>query len=80
MLFSAQGEDETLEMNAITLTSLVFFLPHRCRVASGRSVRATSPCATTAATAAGPTRAAATAASSEEPPRDNNQTIIYYAF
>lgn len=66
---STQGEDEMLEMNPFAHVSC---LSHRCQITSGRSARATSPCAAGAATAAEPTRAAATAASSEDSRNNNN--------
>lgn len=65
-----------LEMNT-KLMSLVF--SHRCQITSGRSVGATCPCATGAATAARATRAAVSAASSEDS-RNGHKILIYSAF
>lgn len=49
---------------------------HRCRVTSGRSARAISPCASCAATAARATRAAASAASSEDSRSSHKNTNL----
>lgn len=60
------------------LMSLVF-VSLRCQITSGRSGRATSPCAAGAATAARATRAAASAAGSEDS-RNDHKILIYEAF
>lgn len=73
---SAWGEDEMLKINTLLIFSC---LSCRCQITSGRSVRATSPCAAGAATAARAIRAVVRAASSEDS-RNVHCTLIYYTF
>lgn len=74
LLSQMHKENEVLPMTPLLKP---FCLPHRCRITSGKSVRATCLCAATAANAAR-TRAVVSAASSED--SCNSHTLLIYYF